>query len=44
MRRVVGWQVTYPESVRVKVVAMHELVRDDEVSSRVAQPLSFGSE
>ncbi|WP_412740719.1 DUF6192 family protein [Krasilnikovia sp. MM14-A1259] len=38
-RRVVGYQVRRPESVQEKVVAVHELVRDEEVASRVATDL-----
>jgi hypothetical protein len=38
-KRRVGWQVTRPESVTEKVVAVHELVRDEEVATRVATDL-----
>jgi hypothetical protein len=38
-KRRVGWTVTRPESVQEKVVAVHELVTDEEVASRIATDL-----
>ncbi|MEV0900055.1 DUF6192 family protein [Actinoplanes sp. NPDC049802] len=38
-KRQVGWQVTRPETVQEKVIAVHELVADDEVATRVATDL-----
>ena len=38
-RRMVGWQVDHPESVQEKVNAVHELVADEQVASRIATDL-----
>ncbi len=38
-KRRVGWQVTRPETVQEKVNAVHDLVTDDEVATRVATDL-----
>jgi len=37
--RVVGWQVDRPETVQEKVDAVHELVADEKVASRIAADL-----
>lgn len=38
-RRAVGHQVSRPETVQEKVTAVHDLIRDEEVASRVATDL-----
>ncbi|GLY08668.1 hypothetical protein Acsp01_90470 [Actinoplanes sp. NBRC 101535] len=38
-KRRVGWQVARPETVQEKVIAVHDLVTDDEVATRVATDL-----
>ncbi|GIE90700.1 DUF6192 family protein [Actinoplanes regularis] len=38
-KRRLGWHVTRPETVQEKVTAVHDLVTDDEVATRVAADL-----